>query len=153
MVKKHRKSRKALRELHQRSRLPLFLNIMFHIYFAATIIWLAFSILAVAELMPVKNILFSSMGLSFFIGNEIALVIMCAIYFIVAIGLLQLRNWARTLAITFAIIETLIPIFILTKAITPAATLFAIFALIVHGFIVIYFLFSKSVLKIFRINY
>ncbi|MCX6742282.1 MAG: hypothetical protein NTX24_03870 [Candidatus Pacearchaeota archaeon] len=151
MAKKHRKSPSVLKKIHQRNKLPLFLNIVFHIYFAAVIIWLAFSILAVAGLMPIKDLLFSSIGLNALMGNEIVLVIICAIYFIVAIGLLQLRSWARTLAITFAIIETLCSVFILTKTLTPIGTFMGIFALIVHGFIVVYLLFSKSVLRIFKI--
>jgi hypothetical protein len=134
-----------------RDKIPLVLNIIFHLYFAATIIWLAFSILAVAGLMPIKDAFFSFLGLNFFIGNEVALVIMCAIYLIVAIGLLQLRKWARTLAIAFAIVESLISVYILAVSTTSAATIFSIFSLVAHGFIVIYFLFSKSVLKIFKV--
>ena len=138
--------------LPQKEKLPLFLNIIFHIYFAATIIWLAFSILSFAGFMPIRDIFFSSIGLSFFIGNGIALMIICAVYLIIAIGLLQLRKWARTLTITFAIIETLISALILTRSVTQTTTLFAVFSLIIHGFVAIYFLFSKSVLRLFGIT-
>jgi hypothetical protein len=40
----------------------------------------------------------------------------------------------------------------LTQATTLGSTIFAIAAVILHGFIVIYFLSSKSVLRIFRIG-
>lgn len=146
---RHRKSRGVLRAIHK-AKLPLFLNIVFHVYFAAVIIWLAFSVLALVGLMPIKDELFSITGTSFFIGNEVVLVVMCAIYFVVAIGLLQLRKWARVLAIVFALVETLVSIYILTIAANPTALIIGVISLIIHGFLVVYFLFSKSVAKVFE---